>query len=206
MLISMDLERRPAVQILKMWVLRRQLVSCDFLIRCFALPEVVGEGLKSSIPNLFPREPSYRISHPPARVNEKPFPCPWLCLPPFLYACFPCRIHLQMISLVCILSLAACPPIYQVSAARRRLALSSLLHCSSWPRGRCVCVWGGEGRWVSPTAPGARARAAAGRQCSWEDTITRGDWQLPLPVWHWQMTLQGQQPWASPQTLADIMG
>lgn len=65
----------------------------------------------------------------------------------------------------------------------------------------CAC---GEGRWVSPTAPGAGAWA--GVLCSWEGTITQGEWQLPLPVWQWQMTLQGQQPWASPQTWADMMG
>lgn len=203
--ISMQLERRPTVQILKVWFLRTQLVSRDFLVGCFALPEVAGKGLKSGIPNLFffPREPSYYISHPPARVNEKPFPRPWLCLSPFsIFLLPPRRSHLQMISLVCILSLAACPPIYQVSAARRRLALSSLLHCSSWPRGRCACVRRG-GKLGLSHSTGSRG---AGRQCSWEATITGGEWRLPLPVWHWQMTLQGQQPWASPQTLADIMG
>jgi len=51
--ISMHLERRPSVQILKMWFLRKQLVSCDCLVGCSALLEVVGEALKSSIPNLF---------------------------------------------------------------------------------------------------------------------------------------------------------
>lgn len=156
------------------------------------------EELKNSIPNtfffFFPREPGYHISHPPERVKEKPFPCPWLCLPPSLYSCFPCWIHLQMISLVCILSLAACPPIYQVSAAQSRLALSSLLHCSPWPRGRCASAAGREDG-ALPQHP--EQGPGKGRRCSWEGTITRGEWQLPLPVWQWRMTLQGQQPWAS---------
>lgn len=55
----------------------------------------------------------------PERVKA---PSPWLCLPLCLALTLflsPC-IHLQMISLVCILSLAACPHIHQLSAGARR--------------------------------------------------------------------------------------
>lgn len=151
-------------KILKMHFLRKQWMSSAFFVGCSTIPEVAGEGPKSSIPNLFfPRDPSYHISHPPARVNKKPLPCPWLCLPPSLFSCFPCRIHLQMISLVCILSLAACPPIYQVSAARHRLALSCLLHCSCWPRGRRVWAGGERERSRSPEPAGQSAAGQLGR-------------------------------------------
>lgn len=92
----------------------------------------------------------------PQGLTRNLFHAPDFVFPPFLYSCFPCRVHLQMISLVCILSLAACPPIYQVSAARHRLALSSHAPLFLLTQGK-VCVWGREGRWVSPTAPGPGA-------------------------------------------------
>lgn len=206
--ISMHLERRPAEQILNLWVLRRQLVWRDFLVGCFALPEVVGEGLKSSIPNLFfPESGAIVFPTLPHGLTRNLFRAPDFAFPPSIvllpspnpFANDIARLHIVTrclpthLSSVCS-SAQACPvlpaPLFLLTQGK-------------------VCVWAGEGRWVSPTAPRAgaqAARAAARRQCSWEDTITRGDWQLPLPVWHWQMTLQGQQPWASPQTLADIMG
>lgn len=118
------------------------------------LPEGVGDRLKPSIPNLFPREQSYRITHPPARVNKKPFLCPWLCLPPSLYSCFPCESICKWYHLSAYCHL---PPAHPFIKCLQLVAGLPCPPCSIVPLdpGEGVCVWAGEGGRVPPTAPAA---------------------------------------------------
>lgn len=152
-------------------------MSCDFLVGCLGLPEVVGKGLKSSIPNiLFPDSQVIIFPTLPQGLMRNLFCAPDIVFRPFyILASLPNPFAND----ITCLHIVTCRLPTHLSSVCSSAQASPVLRAPLFllTQGKvCVCETGREDG--SPTAPGAGARAAravAGRQCSWEDTITRRD-------------------------------
>lgn len=144
-----------------MWFFRRQLVSRGFLVGCFALTE--RKNRKTVFPTLFlfffPESLAIVFPTLPKGLRRNLFHAPDFVFPPL---CIPASLAESICKWYHLSAYCHLPPAHPFIKCLQLGAGLPCPPCSIVPptQGK-VCERGGEGRWGSPTAPGAGAR---GRQ------------------------------------------